>query len=153
MQEESIIDKVKRELTDYLTNNGHRRTIERYTILQFIYESKEDHFDIESLYNAINKEHHVVSKATLYNTMELLVDANLVVRHRFGNNAHYERAYNVDTHHHLICTVCGTIKELKDTGVKEVISAKKLPRFTMSHYSLYIYGICGKCSRKASKNK
>lgn len=153
MQEESIIDKVKRELTEYLTSKGHRKTTERYTILQFIYESDEDHFDIETLYNAINKDKHLVSKATLYNTMDLLVDCKLIVRHRFGNNAHYERAYNADTHHHMICTVCGSIKELKDIAVKEVISAKKLPRFTMSHYSLYIYGVCGKCSRKASTKK
>ncbi|MGL4993617.1 MAG: Fur family transcriptional regulator [Bacteroidales bacterium] len=153
MSEENIIDKVKRELTDYLNEKGHRKTTERYTILEFIYNSEEDHFDIDTLYNSINKSKHIVSKATLYNTMELLVDSKLVARHRFGNNAHYERAYNVEDHHHLICTVCGCIKEVKDIAVKEVINAKKLPRFTLNHYSLYIYGVCSKCSRKPSKKE
>lgn len=153
MSEGNIIEKVRSELTDYLNDKGHRKTTERYAILEFIYSSEEEHFDIDMLYNAINHPKHTVSKATLYNTMELLVDSKLVARHRFGNNAHYERAYNVEDHHHMICTVCGCVKEVKDTTVKEVIMAKKLPRFTLSHYSLYIHGVCSRCSRKTSKGE
>ena len=151
--EENIRETVKQILTEYLQKNGHRKTPERYAILDTIYSIK-GHFDIDMLYNYMETEGHFrVSRATLYNTIILLMDANLVIRHQFVSSSQYERAYKNETHHHMICTECGKVTEFQDDNLKQAIVATKLKRFTASHYSLYIYGICSKCTWAKRKKK
>lgn len=89
-----------------------------------------------------------VSRATLYNTIILLINARLVIKHQFGNSSQYEKSYNRDTHHHQICTQCGRVTEFQNEELQHAIENTKLPRFTLSHYSLYIYGLCSKCERQ-----
>ena len=149
--EENVRETVKQMLTDYLQKNGHRKTPERYAILDTIYSIK-GHFDIDMLYNYMENEGHFrVSRATLYNTIILLMDANLVIKHQFGRSSQYERAYRNQTHHHMICTECGSVTEFQDENLKGAIGATKLKKFTAYHYSLYIYGICSKCASTKKK--
>ena len=154
--EENVKETVKQILTDYLQKNGHRKTPERYAILDTIY-SIQGHFDIDTLYHCMEDEGHFrVSRATLYNTIILLMDANLVIRHQFGTSSQYERAYKNETHHHMICTDCGKVTEFEDEKLKQAIAEAKLKKFTASHYSLYIYGVCSKCAwakRRKKKSK
>ena len=99
------------------------------------------------------KEKFRVSRATLYNTIILLIDAGLVIKHQFGNTSQYERLYNNETHHHMICTCCGKVSELEDDNLKQAIAQTKLKGFYVSHYSLYIYGLCSKCMAAKRKKK
>ena len=151
--EENIKETVKQMLTEYLQKNGHRKTPERYAILDMIYTIK-GHFDIDTLYHSMEDEGQFrVSRATLYNTIILLLDANLVIRHQFGNSSQYERAYKNETHHHMICTECGKVTELEDENLKKAIVETKLKKFTASHYSLYIYGVCSRCTWAKRRKK
>ena len=84
------------------------------------------------------------------------MDAKLVIKHLFGNSSQYEKSFNIETHHHLICTQCGKVKEVQNEELKDAIANTRLNRFQMSHYSLYIYGICSRClwaKRRKKTNK
>ena len=85
------------------------------------------------------------------------MDAKLVIKHLFGNSSQYEKSFNIETHHHLICTQCGKVQEVQNDDLKNAIANTRLRRFQMSHYSLYIYGTCSRClwakRRKKTSNK
>jgi Fur family ferric uptake transcriptional regulator len=140
-----VRETVKQLFTEYLTKRKHRKTPERFAILDVIY-TIDGHFDIESLYTLMEETVKFrVSRATLYNTLILLLDAHLVVKHQFGNSSQYEKCYNQGTHHHMICTQCGKVTEFQDDKLQADIEGTKLKRFRQTHYSLYIYGLCSKC--------
>lgn len=148
MDYSNIREHVKEEFTLYLNKNKHRKTPERFAILDHIYSSK-GHFDMESLYISMQESNFRVSRATLYNTIELLLDCGLVIKHQFGANvSQYERAYGNENHDHLICISCGSVKEYKNEDLFIPGKQKKLERFKVSYYSMYIYGVCAKCQRK-----
>ena len=137
---------VKEDFKEYLTLHKHRNTPERFAILDYIYSTK-GHFDMESLYNSMIEINNRVSRATLYNTITLLLDSGLVVKHQFGDNkSKYERAYGNENHNHIICTSCGDVREMKNDDLLTPVQLKKIRKFTVSYYSMYIYGICSKCS-------
>lgn len=151
MEDQNIKDTVKQIFTEYLRANGHRKTPERYAILDAIYSIK-GHFDMETLHDMLlNHENFRVSRATLYNTIELLLNAKLVIKHQFGNSSQYERSYKMNTHHHLICTECGQVTEFQNDELQHAIASSPMKRFQMSHYTLYIYGMCRKCANQKKR--
>ncbi len=145
MDNEKVRKQVKDEFTEYLTLRKHRKTSERYAILDHIYSIK-GHFNMDSLYNSMLEASFRVSRSTLYNTIELLLDCDLVVKHQFGANAaQYERAYGNENHDHIICVDCGEVRETRNNLISET-QLRRIKKFKVSYYSMYIYGVCSKCS-------
>lgn len=137
--------------SDYLARQHKRRTAERYAILDCAMRSS-DHFTIESFHERIEQEGFHVSLATIYNTLELLVDCGLVRRHRFGSDsARYERTAGSANHHHLVCSRCGKVREVRDTALSKAIASMRYPGFTPSYFSLNIYGLCRSCQKRERK--
>lgn len=150
---DSVKASVKQILDNYLELNNHRRTPERYAILDAVY-SINGHFTLDDLGRKLSVEcHFPVSRATLYNTMRLFMELRLVIRHRFQGTTKYEACYDNDSHCHQICTVCGKVTEVKSAEISEAISNLHLRRFRKDGFSLYIYGICSSCQAKLTRQK
>ena len=144
---------VRRILDSYLEVNNHRKTQERYTILDAVY-SVEGHFSLEELGEKLAKEYRFpVSRATLYNTLNLFLELRLVIRHRFHGSTKYEACYDNNSHCHQICTVCGKVTEIDSPEISEVINELRLKRFRKDGYTLYIYGICSTCQARITRLK
>lgn len=152
MKEENSYESIKEIFTEYLKKHKHRKTPERYAILEHIY-SYAGHFNADILHNKMKTDYRV-SLATVYNTLDLLVEAKLIIKHQLGGQfAQYEKAFGNNTHHHLVCTNCGKVKEFSDKQIRTNIQSRTFAQFQMSHYSLYLFGLCSKCKQEARTTK
>lgn len=149
-QKELNIATIKDVLKQYLQDKGFRNTPERYTILEEIY-NMEHHFNVDNLYLLMMQKKYHVSKATIYNTIEIFLDAGLIRKHQFGektqSSSSYEKSYFDKQHDHLVIYKSDSDKEIEEIiefcdpriqGIKE--SIEKAFGVSIDTHSLYFYG-------------
>lgn len=137
------LDEVRRVFSDFLKERSQRQTPERFSILDEVYTTP-DHFDADELFVRLKQKGGRVSRATVYNTLELLLECDLVVKHQFGKSqAKYERAYAYWQHDHLICLDCGEIYEFCDPRLQSIQdTVGEIYGFDISQHALHMYGHC-----------
>jgi Fur family transcriptional regulator, ferric uptake regulator len=139
----AVYEEVTKIFKAYLERKELRKTPERFAILEEIY-SRTGHFDVESLFISMRDKNYRVSRATVYNTLDLLVDCFLVTKHQFGQNiSQFEKSYPSRQHDHLICTDCNKVVEFCDPrlySIQRMVEETK--KFKVMHHSLTFYANC-----------
>jgi Fur family ferric uptake transcriptional regulator len=131
---------------EYLKEQSLPFTLEREKIVKLISEFKH-HFTIDDLLLFAVEKKLDISRATLYRTVQLLMDSGLLNKFQGKDNIpFYESLYDKGLHYHMICTRCGVILEFSSSDI-ESISADicRIRNFTPGFMTLKMYGICENC--------
>jgi Fur family ferric uptake transcriptional regulator len=137
-------------LQKHLKSQGNLRfTPARMAVLSAVTQS-QGHFDAEDLYYRLITGGKRISRATVYNTLDLLQECGLVSKYRFTeHSSRYEKTFGKPHHHHLICLQCGDLIEFMNERLnklqEEVCTDKN---FAPQSSSLQIFGTCAKCRRE-----
>ncbi|NPA39905.1 MAG: transcriptional repressor [Thermodesulfobacteria bacterium] len=140
------VSEVVENFREFIKSKGLKYTPEREEILREILECKE-HFDVDELYIKLKKRGSKVSKASIYRTIPLLIEAGYVQEvYKQNNRAYYEVVLNKMPHIHFICLNCKNVEEIEDerlvTLIKEYADQKG---FTLLSYHLEVFGVCNNC--------
>jgi Fur family ferric uptake transcriptional regulator len=136
----------------YLRSKKLKLTGERMEILGAIFQ-KDTHFDAEELHADLKRLGRDISRATVYRTLDLLVQCGLVRKSSLGSShANYEAAHENEHHDHLICLNCNRVIEFFRPDLETLQEAIcKEQKFKPLHHSLQIFGLCSDCSGKTDE--
>ncbi len=152
MNESNDTERLIEQFGAHLSSKRLRHTWERESIAR-VALGLNTHFTVDELLKECLSQSITVSRATVYNTMDLMLEAKVLQQHTFkpGHN-HYERTPAAPMVH-VVCQGCGKVKLVRDTSLEAYLHARKYQAFTTSHYELYVYGLCNTCLRRLKRGK
>lgn len=146
---DSIVKQAARKLDEYLESKNLKKTPERYEVLKAVCRIK-GLFSVEELAAEMAaRADFKVSRGTLFNTIELLTEAQLVVKHAIVRTAKYESNLNGRPKVCLICQMCGSVTKYEDKDMSEWLKRLQVRQFATRQQVLYLYGVCRKCSARS----
>jgi Fur family peroxide stress response transcriptional regulator len=134
-----------------LRSKGYKATPQRITVCKTALSSRE-HPSVQDIYLKVKKTHPTISLATVYKTLNILKESELVQELSFPQGQTRYDAY-LEPHINLVCLKCGKIQDLDDPTVKEIVKkASAEANFAPTTQRTDVYGVCGQCS-KTTKQK
>lgn len=139
------------KLKKFIEAKGIKPTFQRLKILEYLYKHNGDHPTAEVIYEALNREIPAISMATVYNTLNALLDKSLVGAVTITGK---EIRYDVDasSHHHLLCKKCGRIFDIELECPFSINNNQSIDGHFIEEAHGYFNGICKEC-RKEDKSK
>ncbi len=140
----------KTAFASFLKKEKLRETYERKVIVDLLADC-ERHFTPESLLDQLEMRGERLSRATVYNTLNLLIRSGLVQRFQFADGQyHYQisRSQGVARQVHVICNSCGRVSDIKTQSIQKQLAMLNFGTFTPQNITLAVYGLCSKCARR-----
>lgn len=141
------------DIKDILRGKEYKLTPQRQIIMQAFLEVGEMHLSAEDVYNIVKQQHSDIGLATVYRTLDLLADLEVLSKMDFGDGrSRYElNKADAHQHHHLLCLRCGSVIEFEDDLLDELetVIAKK-SKFQIVDHQLKFYGYCSACQQQGS---
>ncbi|MGB9886723.1 MAG: Fur family transcriptional regulator [Moorellales bacterium] len=139
-----------------LHEHDYKLTPQRQVILEVLVEHPERHLSAEEIYNIVKQRYPEIGLATVYRTLELLADLDILQKMHFddGRSRYELNDEAVHHHHHLICLQCGRVLEFEDDLLEtlETLIARKMDFQVVDHH-LKFYGFCGDCRRSRAEEE
>ncbi len=150
----SLSQRSQKLFIQFLRENNLKVTQERLALLDEIFATSE-HLDADELLTRMKAKRKKVSRATIYRTLDLLVQCGLVRKSRLGQEHYfYEKVQPGKRHDHMVCTHCGSVLEFWDPQLDERQRQICLEHhFRPSFYSLQIQGLCEKCQKLEEESR
>ncbi len=138
---------------EFLEIRGEKLTEPRRVLIGHIFSSHK-HFDADELVADLHNAGRKVSRATVYRTLRLLVEAGLLRELRLTNRTAFEHDYGYPSHDHLHCTVCNAVVEFNNDEIRRVREAvSRELGFRAEGHRFMITGVCQECSRAKSPRR
>jgi Fur family transcriptional regulator, ferric uptake regulator len=131
---------------DRLAGQGHRLTLQRMIVAGALARARRT-VSAQELYDSLRGEHPLLGRATVFRTLDFLVENGLAQRFEAEGHVHVYTSCAANHHHHLVCRLCGSTTEIDDTAVNQLIDAVRGGYgFALDHDALDFYGTCATCA-------
>lgn len=149
-----MVREAQQILHRHLKRVGLKQTAQRDTILQTFLETRE-HLSTNELHRLVQRKDAHIGFTTVYRTLKLLAECGLASEVAFHDGiARYEHQYNRRSHHHMVCTGCGSSVEFFSPavdGLEQEIG--KRYHYATTRHTFQIYGVCEDCRKKNSTRR
>jgi Fur family ferric uptake transcriptional regulator len=135
-----------RDLSERLAARGRRPTAQRLLLLEALRRTRHT-VTAPELFELLREQHPLLGRATVFRTLDSLVDAGLAQRFERPGHVYAYAACSSDHHHHLVCTSCDTSFEIDEAAIASLTRELEAQHgFTVHHATLDFYGLCSRCA-------